>query len=220
MLPDTPRSRRGSSGVEKAQWRSVYESTAYDQLPWFDPGPSRGVRYAVEERFLPEKGELLDVGCGAGSNLIFLAGKGLNVHGVDLSPGAVAAARARAHEAGREIDVREGDVLALPFADGSFDAAVDNGCFHAIPISRRERYAKEMHRVLKPEGRFVLSWVAREHTGPMGPRHRPSLLEVTKLLESRFLFVRTGFSPGQEEEGPAAYFAFLSRRSGPYPPRR
>lgn len=220
MLPSRGRSRKGSSAVEKAAWRSVYENTAYDQLPWFDPGPSRGVRLAVEERFLPEKGELLDVGCGAGSNLIFLAERGFAVHGVDLSPGAVEAARERARQAGRAIDVREGDVLALPFADGSFDVAVDNGCFHTIPFSRRERYAKEMYRVLKPDGRFVLSWVAREHTSPRGPPHRPSLLEVTKLLESRFLFVRTGFSPGQEEEGPAAYFAFLSRRSSPYPPRR
>lgn len=206
--------------MERAQWRSVYENTAYDQLPWFDPGPSRGVRLAVEAGFLPARGELLDVGCGAGSNLIFLAGKGLTVHGVDLSPVAVDVARARAREAGREVDVREGDVLALPFADGGFDAAVDNGCFHALPLSRRERYAKEMCRVLKPEGRFVLSWVAREHTGPRGPRHRPSLLEVTKLLESRFLFFRTGFLAGDEEEGPAAYYAFLTRRSAPYPPQR
>lgn len=220
MLPNRPQSRRGSSAAEKEQWRSIYENTAYDQLPWFDPGPSRGVIFAVKERFLPEKGEILDVGCGAGSNLLFLAGEGFSVHGVDLSPGAVDAARTRARAAGRSIDVREGDVLALPFEEGRFDALVDNGCFHTISFSRRERYAKEICRVLKPEGRFVLSWVAREHTGPRGPLHRPSLLEVTKLLESRFLFVRTGFLPGQEEEGPPAYFAFLSRRSAPYPPRR
>jgi len=209
---------RGSSAQERAQWATTYKRTRYDQLPWFDPGPSFGVRLAVEEGFLPAGAEVLDIGCGAGSNLLYLAGKGFVVHGVDLSPGAVAAAKERAERAHLKVDVREGDALALDAAERSFDAVTDNGCFHTLPLSRREQYATEVQRVLRPGGRFVLAWVAREHAGPMGPPHRPSLAEVTGLLESRFLFQRTGFRPGNDEEGPPAYFAFLSRRSAPYPP--
>jgi len=214
------RSRRGSSPRDRAQWRATYENTAYDQLPWFDPGPSTGVRLAVESGFLTKGAAVLDVGCGAGSNLLYLAQHGFPCHGVDLSPGAVRAARARVAEAGLRVEVQEGDVLSLPFPESQFDAVVDNGCFHTIPIRRRSTYAREIQRVLRSTGQFVLSWVAREHTGPMGPPHRPSLREVTTLLESRFLFVRTGFRPGQPEEGPATYFAFLARRNASYPPRR
>jgi len=132
----------------------------------------------------------------------------------------VAAARARAAKAGLTVDIQEGDALDLPFPDESIDGMVDNGCFHTLPISRRDDYAREAHRILRPGGSFVLSWVAREQTGMMGPRHRPSLQEVTAALESRFLFSRTGFQPGREEGEPATYFAFLLRRSAPYPPPR
>jgi len=220
--PERPRqtSRRGSSAQTRAQWRATYDGTPYDELPWFDPGPSIGVRAAVEAGFLPSAGSVLDIGCGAGSNLLYLAQHGLEVHGIDLSPGAVAAARDRAARAGVPVDVREGDALDIDFPDESLDALVDNGCFHTLPLRRRHRYTAEVHRVLRPGGRFVLSWVAREHTGLRGPPHRPSLSEVTDLLEPRFLFVRTGFRPAAEGSGPAVYFAFLERRSQPYPPRR
>ena len=213
-------SRRGSSARDRAAWRFTYERSRYDELPWFEPGPSPQVRLAVESGFLAKGSEVLDIGCGAGSNLLYLARNGLRAHGVDLSPGAVAAARSRAAEARLEVQVQEGDVLALPFPDASFDALNDNGCFHTIPLRRRRRYAEEVHRVLRGEGRFVLSWVAREHVGPRGPPHRPSLREVTSLLESRFLFVRTGFQPPREAGEPPTYFAFLSRRTDPYPPLR
>jgi SAM-dependent methyltransferase len=198
----------------------TYERTPYEQLPWFEPGPSRAVRLAVDEGFLPKGAAVLDIGCGAGSNVLFLAEHGYVAHGVDLSPGAVAAARSRAARAGLAVDIQEGDALALRFADGSLNAVIDNGCFHTLPFSRRGRYAKEVHRVLHPEGRFVLSWVAREHTAATGPPHRPSLGEVTAIFEPRFLFVRTGFRPAPEEGEPSTYFAFLARRSVPYPPRR
>jgi len=90
------RSPRGSSARERAQWRMTYEKTSYDQLPWFEPGPSPCVKLAVDEGFLPKGGVVLDIGCGAGSNVLFLAENGYRAHGVDLSPGAVAAARSRA----------------------------------------------------------------------------------------------------------------------------
>lgn len=218
--PGHGRSRRGSSARDRAQWRATYQESPYDELPWFEPGPSPQVQLAVESGFLLKGGSVLDIGCGAGSNLLYLARNGFSVHGVDLSPGAVAAARSRAAEAHLEIQVQEGDALALPFPDASFDALIDNGCFHTIPLGRRARYAEEVHRVLRREGRFVLSWVAREHVGPRGPRHRPSLREVTTLLESRFLFVRTGFQLPRESGEPPTYFAFLSRRTEPYPSLR
>ena len=163
---------------------------------------------------------MLDVGCGAGSDVIFLAAHGYRAHGIDLSPGAVTAARTRVSESRLHADIQEGDALALAFPAGGLDGMVDNGCFHTLPIARREDYAKEAFRVLRPGGSLVLSWVAREHTGTMGPRHRPSLQEVAAALESRFLFTRTGFQPSREEGGPATYFAFLLRRSTPYPPPR
>lgn len=212
--------RRGLSAHARAQWKATYEKTAYDRLPWFDPGPSPSTRRAVSLAFLPKGGSVLDIGCGAGSNVIFLAKHGYQAYGIDISPGAVAAARGRAAKAGVSADVREGDALALPFGEGRLDGIIDHGCFHTLPIGRRTDYAKEVHRVLRREGRFVLTWVAREHTGALGPPHRPSLAEVAGAFEPRFLISRTEFQPGSEADGPARYMAFLTRRSGRQPPRR
>jgi SAM-dependent methyltransferase len=219
-VTNSTRARRGSSPLHRAVWRATYEKRPYDQLPWFESGPSPPVKLAVLEGFLPKGGEVLDIGCGAGSNVLFLAKNGYRAHGIDLSPGAVGAARARASKLGLNADIQEGDALALTFSNGSLDGIVDHGCFHTLPLSRRGDYAKETHRVLRPGGSFVLAWVAREHTGPMGPPHRPSLQEVTAVFESRFLFTRTGLDLPREEGEPPSYFGFLSRRSKPYPPPR
>jgi len=211
---------RGSSSTAWAQWRAAYESRRYWELPWFDPGPSPQVREAVRRGFWSAGSAVLDVGCGAGSNVLFLARKGFEVHGIDLSPGAVRAANERATKAHLPVDVREGDGLAIPFSRGRFSGAMDNGCFHTIPIGRRADYAREVARVVRPGGGFLLAWVAREYVDPRGPPHRPSVEEVARSLERHFLFTRTEFRPASEANGLPAYVAWLVRRKSPQPAPR
>lgn len=212
--------RKGSSAEDRARWRATYDETPYDKLPWFDPDPDPAVRRAAAAGFFRPGEAILDIGCGAGSNVLFLARAGFEAHGVDLSPGAVRAAVTRARAADVAMDVRVGDALALDFPEGRFGGLVDIGCFHTVPISRRADYAREVARVVRPKGAFVLSWVAREHVGERGPRHRPSLGEVADALEGRFLFARTEFRPPREADGLAVYEAWLTRRAAPQPPRR
>ena len=212
--------RKGSSSRVRAQWRATYEQTGYQDLPWFDPDPSPQVVSAVSERFLRPGSAVLDVGCGAGSNVLYLARQGYESHGIDLSPGAVSAANERAGKEGLTVDVREGDVLDLRFPAGRFGGAIDNGCFHTLPPRRRRAYALELARVLSPGGALVLSWIGRESTLLRGPPHRPSLAEVTAALEKEFLFTRTEFHPAPPSGGHCIYDAWLTRRSSPQPPPR
>jgi len=211
--------RKGSSPETRSQWRVTYEETPYEELPWFDPDPAPEVVFAIKSGFFPPAGRVLDIGCGAGSNLLELARNGYDVHGVDLSPKAARVALERAQAAGLAVDAREGDALDLPFGNSTLDALVDIGCFHTIPIDRREDYGREVQRVLRPDGAYLLSWVAREHTGAQGPPHRPSLNEVTQLFERSFLFTRTDYFPGGDRTGPPHYSAYLRHRASPQPPR-
>lgn len=174
----------------------------------------------MASRFFAAGGRVLDIGCGAGSNVLFLARSGFEAYGVDLSPGAVDAARRRAEKEHLTVHVEVGDALRLPFADATFSSALDNGCFHTLPIDRRGDYATGVARVLAPGGTFLLSWIGRESTRALGPPHRPSLAEVATALEGRFQFQRTECRERPEHEHPSTYVAWMVRRLGPQPPPR
>lgn len=100
---------------------------------------------------------LLDLACGTGRTGGFLKQRwpGSRLAAVDLSQPYLGAAQAHLAGVGRAHPVRA-DGEALPFADGSFDAAVCVFAFHELPSAVRSRFADEIARVLKPGGRFVL----------------------------------------------------------------
>ncbi len=98
-------------------------------------------------------GEVLEVAVGTGLNLA-LYPPGVTLIAVDLSPGMLAIARARAAELGRDVDLREADAEALPFGDASFDTVVCTLSLCAVPDNRA--VIGEMYRVLRPGGRMLL----------------------------------------------------------------
>jgi SAM-dependent methyltransferase len=195
-------------------WRKTYEETGYRDLPWFSPTPYPWVRRAVESGWLRAGARVLDVGCGAGTNALFLARSGFRAFGIDLAPAAIAAAGARAERAGLSVSFRAGDALQTGFPNRFFGGLTDVGCFHTLPKRLRPAYAKELYRILAPSGRYCLAWVAAEYTGRWGPPTRPSVREVTVVFEDRFLFRRVEFLPGGPTSIPA-YGALLERRVRP-----
>jgi ubiquinone/menaquinone biosynthesis C-methylase UbiE len=110
------------------------------------------------------RGDVLEVAVGTGLNLPTYP-PDVRVTGIDLSPAMLEIARARATEAGREVDLREGDAHSLPFPDSSFDTVVCT--FSLCNIPDIERAVDEMKRVLKPEGRLVLVDHVRSESRPV-----------------------------------------------------
>src|SRR5688572_27185400 len=103
--------------------------------------------------------ELLDIATGTGNVALEAAQRGATVTGLDLTPGLLETARERAAAAGLDIAWVTGDAEALPFQDGSFDAATST--FGLMFAPRHAVAARELTRVLRPGGRFVLStWAA------------------------------------------------------------
>ena len=102
---------------------------------------------------------VLDIGCGAGMDLLLAAKRtGPNGHaiGVDMTDAMVERARKSAATAGmRQVEVRQGDAASLPIADGSINVVSSNGVLNLVP--EKERGFGEIVRVLKPGGRLHLA---------------------------------------------------------------
>jgi SAM-dependent methyltransferase len=95
---------------------------------------------------------LLDVGCGAGVDLLVaaqLVGPRGRLCGVDITPEMVEKARANL---GSRADIALGMAEAIPFADGSFDVVISNGVLNLSPL--KEQSYREIFRVLRAGGRL------------------------------------------------------------------
>ena len=101
---------------------------------------------------------VLDVGCGTGliaRRAAEAVGDDGSVTGVDLSPEMIEFASSLPRAEGASTDWRQGDATALPFADGEFDVVL---CQLALMfVEDRPAAISEMHRVLVPGGRVVIS---------------------------------------------------------------
>jgi ubiquinone/menaquinone biosynthesis C-methylase UbiE len=98
-------------------------------------------------------GVVLEIGVGTGRNLEYYP-EGIELTGIDLSPQMIAVALDRARTLGCRANLRVGDAQALQVADESVDTVV---CTLALcSISDDRRAIREVKRVLKPGGRFIL----------------------------------------------------------------
>ena len=107
--------------------------------------------------------KVLDVGCGAGTDLARFARGGAIVTGVDLSSSAIELAKQNFAQQGLPADLREADGEALPFADNEFDFVFAHGVVQYT--ARDKALVDECRRVLKPGGTAVfqvynrISWL-------------------------------------------------------------
>jgi len=99
---------------------------------------------------------LLDLGCGAGFDVVIaaqLVGPSGRVVGIDSSPEMIAVGKMELGAAAfPQIELRVGDIEAMPFPDASFDMALSNGVLNLI--LDKPAGLREICRVLRPGGRL------------------------------------------------------------------
>jgi SAM-dependent methyltransferase len=128
-------------------WNDCYASG--ESLPWDTGTPDPMLVEIVESRAITP-GRTLEVGCGTGTNAIYLAQHGFEVVGVDVSPVAVENARAKARGTCRFETI---DFLNEAAPGGPFEFVFDRGCFHVFDEDHeRARFAQNVADALVDGG--------------------------------------------------------------------
>jgi len=94
--------------------------------------------------------EVLEIGCGLGTDAINFGRAGARYTGVDLTEVSIEMVRRRFELEGLTANFRVADAEKLPFQDDSFDLVYSHGVLHHTPDTQRA--INEVHRVLKPGG--------------------------------------------------------------------
>lgn len=103
---------------------------------------------------------VLDLGCGTGTNLAYLARLGLHAVGVELASNGIAVAQSRLRQNHGDllshISLVQASVTAIPLQNLDAVYALDIGCFHAIHPALRASYANDVKKLLAPGGYYHL----------------------------------------------------------------
>lgn len=143
--------------TDRLTWEKHYLEGA---TPWDTrTTPPEVVAFWAGGRLAP-MGLALDIGCGPGTNVTYLAGLGLHAIGVDLAGGALTLAKTRLQTAPTALHARtafvQADVTCLPFRQLNASYIVDIGCLHGLPPDRRLAYAQGVIDNLAAGGYYQL----------------------------------------------------------------
>lgn len=205
--------------------RSVYDLLYRLGAPWDGPPRAELVRLVeggvlTPSRFPP--GRALDLGCGTGANLRYLASHGFEATGIDYSRVALGIARQRAlaETAGGVVRLVEGDLTApqIPEVEGPFDLLLDFGTLDDLDPAGRRAMARLIAELARPGAAFVF-WCfwARPRDLPRVSLTGPSrMIPVIEPGEEASLFGAAFTIERLNEPDPATHSAcfLMTRRDG------
>jgi SAM-dependent methyltransferase len=135
--------------ILKDKMDKIYREFSLEEIPWnLENPPDLLVDLIESHRVLPC--DAVDLGCGAGNYAVWLATKGFQVTGVDISPKALELARQLAAENGVSCRFAAADLLgSMNSFQESFDFAYDWEVLHHVFPANRNRYVSNVARVLR-----------------------------------------------------------------------
>jgi cyclopropane fatty-acyl-phospholipid synthase-like methyltransferase len=189
------------------------------QAPWDTGRPQPDVVKLAESGQI--RGSVLDVGCGTGEHVLYLAVQGHDCLGIDFVPVAIERAKAKAAERGITATFLVGNALELGKLARQFDTVIDCGLYHTFSDEERPVFVEGLAEVLRSGGSLFILCFSEDEPGDFGPRRvtqkeiRDSFSNgwtVKSIEPTRFDTIMPPdgrqFSPG----GPKAWIAAIERK--------
>jgi methyl halide transferase len=198
-------------GEPQRNWDERYQS---GDLPWDSGIRSRELARVLEEyQIAPCRA--VELGCGTGTNAVFLAEQGFEVTAFDLSPTAIKLAKRRAEAARVSMRLVLADLVHFDGDVEPFDFIFDRGCYHCTRQVDLAGYRRTLERLSRPGTRYLLFTgnANEQNEGPGPPRlHEHEIrADLEDLFEFEFLR-EIRFEDAGGLEGPLGWSCLLTRR--------
>src|SRR5579875_4036590 len=148
--------------------------------PWSIGEPQPELAALIEQGKF--HGDVLDVGCGEAAISLYLAERGYNTVGIDLSPTAIDLAWQEARKRGLpNASFEVADISSFTGYDGRFNTIVDSTLFHSIPVEAREGYLRSIVRAAEPGASYFVL-VFDKAAMPSGPANAVTADELREIV--------------------------------------
>jgi SAM-dependent methyltransferase len=138
--------------------RKIFRRLTFNASYFFKPRWDTGIPAPEVIRFVQGKtpGNAIDIGCGTGTNVLYLAQQNWTVTGFDYAPLAIQAARRKLKHYSATLLVADVTKLVGLNLPGPYDLGLDMGCFHSLSAIDREAYVQGLEKWLKHKGVYMV----------------------------------------------------------------
>jgi len=148
--------------MENVDWNQRYIDA---DTPWDSGTPSEELKRFLNLG-LVKPGRVLELGCGTGTNALFLAQAGFDVTAVDLSEVALKQARKKADAAKASINFIQSDITTLPDLGAPFPFVFDRGTFHIVRTINLAGIQKTLTNMIAVDGLYLVLAGNANEDGP------------------------------------------------------
>jgi len=196
---------------DQAHWEARYVE---GDLPWDTGRPDRNLIEAIAAHNVSPC-RALEIGCGSGTNSLWMADAGFDVTAFDISSVAIEHGREKAAAVERSVTFLVGDALTADIDGAAYDFAFDRGCFHSIESDKaRRRFAERVAAHLSPHGLWLSLIGSRDGAPRESGPPRMSALEIAQAIEPCFEIVELTAThlDSNSEPAPEAWRCLMRKR--------
>lgn len=134
-------------------WDELFKQ---EEFRWREPHP-QVIEFA---KLLKERGfrRVLDLGCGTGRHLVYLAKEGFEVFGTDISETGLEYAHHWLEQEGLAAKLKQSDMTVVPYPNGFFDAVISIFVIYHGTLENMRKAIAEIYRALKTGGLAFLTF--------------------------------------------------------------